>query len=574
MKKWAIAAVLTFTALTFIAGGCAESSSSTTESTPSGKTDAGAQATSTNNDGELVYGTSSLGSDNFYIVGGLPPAWVQLTSDRLIRFNYDNEPEGFYPMLAEKWEFSPDYKYLDLYLRQGVQWQGGYGELTAGDVVYTFETLQRSPDSWQAWWWDPPEKGGFIESVEAVNESQVRFNFSAPPYPAWLTDFSMPYMGIESKKYVEEVGPEKAVQEPIGTGPWKLIEHVPGSYMKFERFDQYWGAQPEFKYLTVRNVPESETQIAMLKTGEADIVGISPDKLEEVKAGGFQVFGIPEAEGNYIIFGGQLLSSDPNFDPTVPWASHTDEPADSEWNQRALKVRKALNLAINREAIRSTIMYGAAEPMSTYLWPPSIPDYESSWKDIPYDPAQAKQLLAEAGYPNGFEKPITMYVDSGNTYAGATGKQMALAVANDYEAIGLKIDRRMIDSNAFSELWYKGHEDAWGMSAMRRGIYPEITIMWPWLLASNAPSHEAFMSPDFDKIVSEYNQSMTKTQEERTKLAQAGIDYIYNNYLFAPIAFSKKLSAVGPKVRNITQYEKYAQYTDPGVNFNFVNPAQ
>ena len=146
----------------------------------------------------------------------------------------------------------------------------------------------------------------------------------------------------------------------------------------------------------------------MLQTGEVDIIGVPPDKLAEVKARVCVLSAYLRQTGTYMIFGGQLLSDDPKFDPTVPWASHTDEPADSDWNKRALKVREALNLAINREAIRSKIMYGAATPMATYLWPPSITGYKPEWKDIPYDPDQAKQLLSEAGYPNGFEKPITM----------------------------------------------------------------------------------------------------------------------------------------------------------------------
>ena len=110
--------------------------------TPRTNTTTGQQAT----DGELIYATESMGNDNFYFLGGLPPAWSQLTNDRLIRYNYNNEPEGYYPMLAEKFEFSADYLAMDVYLRQGVQWQGGYGEFTADDVEYTFDTLQRDAE--------------------------------------------------------------------------------------------------------------------------------------------------------------------------------------------------------------------------------------------------------------------------------------------------------------------------------------------------------------------------------------------------------------------------------------------
>jgi peptide/nickel transport system substrate-binding protein len=567
VKRCRTSILLIAAATALLVAGCGQASSTTTAQ-PTGAATTSKPSTAT---GELIYATESMGDDNFYFLGGLPPAWSQLTNDRLIRYNYNNEPEGYYPLLAEKFEFAPDYSYMDIYLRRGVQWQGGYGELTAEDVKYTMD-LQADAEtgSWQAWWWDPPEKGGFIKSVEVVDPYHVRFNFSAPPYPAWLSDFSTTFMSIECKTYVEKVGLDKAVQEPIGTGPWQVIEHVPGSHMKFEAFDQYWGKLPEFKYLTIKSVPETDAQIAMLQTGEVDVIGLPPDKIAQVKAGGFRTFSIPEATEQYVIFGGQLLSTDPKFDPTVPWAAHTDEPADSDWNQRALKVREALNLAINREAIRSKIMYGACEPAATYLWPPSIAGYKSEWKETPYNPDQAKQLLTEAGYATGFAKPITMYVDSGNTYAGVSGKETALQVASDLQAIGLKVDIQMIDANAFSESWYSGHEDAWCMSAMYCELYPDPTVMWPWLLASTGSTHEAFASPEFDTIVAEYNQAATKTQEERIKIAQAGMDFICNNYMFAPIAFQEKTFAIGPKVKDITGYEKYAQYSEPGLTFNYV----
>ena len=524
--------------------------------------------------GELIYAIGSMGGENFDFLGGMPPAWTQITNERLIRYNLSNEPEGYYPMLAEKWEFAPDYTYMDIYLRQGVQWQGGYGELTADDVKYTFD-LQADPanGSQHLWWFGPPAKGGFIKSNDVIDKYHFRFTFSALPNPAWLANFCLALDTIQCKQYVEKVGVDKAKQEPIGTGPWKLIEHVRGSYMKFEAFDQYWGKKPGFKYLTIKSAPEAQSQIAMLQSGEADVIGISPADIAQVEAAGLRTSSVPEADGVYVLFGGQLLSSDPKFDATVPWASHTDEPADSAWNQRALKVREALNLAINREGIRSKIMHGACTPMTTWLWPESIPGYKSEWKDIPYDPAQAKQLLSEAGYPNGFAKPITMYVDSGTSFGGATGKETALQVVTDLQAIGLKVDVQMIDKTGFSKAWY-GHEDAWHMTAKRLGVYPDPTVFWSYMLASNGATHEAFASPAFDKIVADYGLSITKSQEERTAIAQSGQDYIYNNYMFAPIAFTTKVLAVGPKVKEIPVYEKYLNYTDPGVTFSYVEAAK
>ena len=430
-----IAAAVLVTAI-LILGGCGGATTNST--TTSG---AATDATTTSDvtpttagapSGEVVYAVGDLGSDDFDPLGLVVPFWIGITNERLMRFQYNTEKADFYPCLAEKWEYAPDYSYLDIYVRKGVQWQGGYGELTADDFQYTFSVwADEKAGSSLSWWFAPPDKGGFIKSSEVIDPYHWRINFSAVPATTWLAESCSNYVCVLCKKYCEKVGLDKAMQEPIGTGPWQLIEHVPGSYMKFEAFDKYWGKKPAFKYLTIKCVPEQDAQISMLKTGEADLADITSDKMAEVKAAGLQVTSMAEVNALYLEFGGQLLSSDPKFDPTVPWASHTNEPADSDWNQRALKVREALNLAIDRAVIRDKILNGACTPMTTYFYAPSVPGYKSDWKDYAYDVAQAKELLKEAGYPNGFAKPITMYADSGVSLSGPNGKAAALEIANE-----------------------------------------------------------------------------------------------------------------------------------------------
>ena len=488
-----------------------------------------------------------------------------------MRFHYNTEKPDFYPVLAEKWEFAPDHSYMDVYVRKGVQWQGGYGELTADDFQNSFSVwTDIGSDASASWWLAPPEEGGFIKSTEVVGPYHWRINFSAVPPTSWLADVSANYNCILSKKYCEEVGLDKAIQEPIGTGPWQLIEHAAGSHMKFKAFDKYWGKQPDFQYLTIKCAPEEDAQIAMLKAQDADLADISADKMAQVKAAGLQVKNLKEVNAQYLVFGGQLLSSDPKFDPTVPWAAHTDEPADSDWNRRALKVRKALNLAINRAIIREKVLRGACTPMTAYYYPPSMPGYKSEWNEYPYDPDQAKKLLSEAGYPDGFEKPITMYVDSGVSFSGPNGSKVALIIADELEALGLKVKRRMIDAMAFqADLWNK-HEDAWGMAIIYLPVFWSPGEWWQWQLASDAVSHDAFIHPDFDKMITAYSSAGNKSIEEQTKIMQEGTDWIYNNYMFAPIAYQDRLIAMSPKIGGLSQYEVFFVGAPSALHFEFL----
>jgi ABC-type transport system substrate-binding protein len=519
--------------------------------------------------GEIVYAVGDLGAENFEPLGLAVPFWIGITNERWMRFQYNTEKPGFYPVLAKKWEFAPDYSYLDVYIRKGVQWQGGWGELTAEDFQYSF-LLHKDEEagSSEAGWFAPPDQGGFIKSTEVIDPYHWRINLSALPVTSWFAAIATNYVCVMSKKYCEKVGMEKAIQEPIGTGPWQLIEHVPGSYMKFKAFDKYWGEKPDFQYLTIKRAPDEVAQIAMLKTGEADLVDITADKMAEVKAAGFQVKKLAENTGQCLEFGGQLLSSDPKFDPTVPWAAHTDEPAGSDWNQRALKVRKALNLAVNRASIREKILNGACTPMTTYFYAPSMRGYKSKWKEYPYDVARAKQLLKEAGYPNGFAKPITMYIDSDIAISGPKGSDVAATVADDLEALGLKVKRQKTDIDAFNTLW-QAHEGAWSMVVVYYPVFWTPGQWWEWQLASNAMYHDAFMHSDFDEIVTTYSSAANKSTEDQTRILQKGTDWIYKNYMFAPIAYQDRLIAMSPKIGGLSQYEVYWVGAPSALNFEF-----
>jgi peptide/nickel transport system substrate-binding protein len=238
-----------------------------------------------------------------------------------------------------------------------------------------------------------------------------------------------PYLPILCKKYVETVGLDKARFNPIGSGPYRLVEHKHGDYLKFEASDKHWRVVPEFKNLIVKIVPEESTRAAMLKTGEIDIGQIStqtfPDmqKAKEITAeawpGGYSVL---------FPFGGMITAKDPGYKEGYHWSD--------PWTDQ--RVRRAMNLAIDREGIIKSIYKGAAKPVSIGY---RIPGYEEL-PPIPYDPEKAKKLLAEAGYPNGFDFNITSVHDF---MPAVELPQVVEVVVANWKAIGLRPKIKAMD---------------------------------------------------------------------------------------------------------------------------------
>ena len=236
----------------------------------------------------LVVALSTLESETFlpWNGGGGRSPYLAIIYDYLVYL--DPVTRETKPGLATKWELSPDGKVWTFWLRQGVQFHGGMGEFTAEDAKYSMERLK-----------DPKSIAGpastlrkNVAKVEAPERYKVVYYLNSPDAEferSFLSDASQG--PIVCKKYVESVGDEKANAQPIGTGPYTLAEYHKGSFIKFktiEGVEKHWRVTPEFKEITFRVVPEEATRVAMLRTGEADLVPISYDSIERTKGFGVQ----------------------------------------------------------------------------------------------------------------------------------------------------------------------------------------------------------------------------------------------------------------------------------------------
>ncbi len=370
-------------------------------------------------EGTLVAAVSTLGSENWLGVYENPMTnqYSGPCYDFLLKRNKDGSVG---PNLAEKWEMARDAMTFTFWLRKGVQFHDGWGELTAEDVKYSFE-IARSEGSRND---QSRLYRTMVGKIEIVNPYQIKLHMKVPDWTLavkTLTD-QLPYLPIASKKYVEKVGREVAGKHPIGSGPYKFIEHKRGDYIKLEALDNHWRKKPEIQTLIFKKVPEPATRVAMLKAGEAQLIQMKHESIEDLKASqGVKIKSIPNGAYPFIALYGQYLPEREGYNPKIPWAQPDLE--------KALKVRRALSLAINRQEIIDYVLegYGSMKDAAVIFWWPGQEGWNPDWKVDPYDPARAKQLLAEAGFAN--PKDLLVTVDTVRHPARPWGGDISEAVA-------------------------------------------------------------------------------------------------------------------------------------------------
>jgi peptide/nickel transport system substrate-binding protein len=299
----------------------------------------------------------------------------------------------------------------ELRLRRGVKFHNGE-PFTAESVKFSFERVlnpgQKSPIRGNFTW---------IKSVEVVDEHTVRIT-TEKPYPLFHEILTFGNFGMVPPKYVKEKGDAHFSRNPVGTGPFRFVEWRKGERTVMEANDQYWKGAPAIKSLTFRVVPETATQIAELLSGGVDIIrALPPDQVPAVERSG-----VARVSATKIL---RVVFLQMDGDARAGKTPLTD-----------VKVRRAVNHAINVDEIMQKVLGGMAvrTPGGTN---PMAFGFDPAMKAYAYDPAQARKLLAEAGFPNGFE--VTL-----NTYHGSivNNEQVAQAIMGYLANVGIKTKLR------------------------------------------------------------------------------------------------------------------------------------
>ena len=321
------------------------------------------------------------------------------------------------PSLAESWSVSKDGLVYEFVVRKGVVFHNG-DSLTAEDVKFSFERYRGAASKLLK------ER---VSAVEIVDPYRIRFRLKEP-WPDFLTFYATPATGagwIVPKKYVEKVGDEGFKKAPIGAGPYRFVSFNPGVELVLEAHDRYWRKTPSVKRLVWKVVPEDVTRLAMLRRGEVDIAYSLRGPLgEEVK----------RTPGLRLVANVGNATQWLDFGP-LQWE------AKSPWHDR--RVRLAAALAFDKNAINQAETLGFSRPTGSII--PSGFEYALAIPPYPYDPAQAKKLLSEAGYPNGF--------DAGEYACDGSYASVAEAIGNYLAAVGIRTKVRSMERAAFLSQW-------------------------------------------------------------------------------------------------------------------------
>jgi len=407
------------------------------------------------------------------------------------------------PSLAESWSESPDKLAYEFKLRQGVKFHNG-DPFTADDVKFSFERAKGAVLKQK------------VKEVVIVDPHTVRFVLNEP-WPDFLTIYgtlSSAAGWITPKAYFEKVGGEGFRKRPIGLGPYKFVSMNPGIDLVMEANEDYWRKVPSVKRIVFHSVPEATTRLAMLKRGEVDVAYLLEGQLAE---------SIKDDAQMKLAFSGGIGTH--HLDFFDMW------DAKSPWHDP--RVRKAASLAIDRQALSDAETLGASKPDGNVV--PRRFEYALPLEPDPYDPAQAKKLLAEAGYPNGFDggdlTPIPPYFGPGET------------AVNYLAAIGIRTKLRTMERAAFFSA-FQGKKLK-GVCFCTIAIYGNASTR----LAENVPSGGTYSYGGWPDVNELFQKQLGETDPgKREQMLQQMQKILHERTRFAVIYNYFWPSGIGPRV--------------------------
>jgi peptide/nickel transport system substrate-binding protein len=410
-------------------------------------------------------------------------------------------------------------------LRKNVKFHNGE-PLTSDDVKFSFERYRGISAKVLK------EK---VAAIETPDPGRVRFRLKQP-WPDFMTVYATPASGaawIVPRKYVEKVGEDGFKKAPIGAGPYKFVSFAPGLELVLEAFDGYWRKTPSVKRLVLKAIPDATTRLAMLKRGEADVAyQITGELAEEVK----------RTPG---------LTLKPTIFMSTHWVVFADQwEANSPWRDR--RVRLAATHAVDRQAVNKAVTLGYSRitgsmiPISSeFFWQPPV---------LAHDPAKAKQLLAEAGYPNGF--------DAGDFSVDAGAAVYSEAVLNDLLAVGIKARLRPLERASFVKAYQE--KKLKNLISGLSGIFGNAaTRLEPFVISGGAFAYGGY--PDIDGLFRE--QAGELDPKKREAILHKIQQLVHEKAMVLPIWQLALLTAHGPRVAEsglglISDYPWSAPYED------------
>ena len=431
---------------------------------------------------------------------------IQAVYDTIVQF--ERGSTKVVPALAESWSISPDGLQYTFKLRKGVKWHSSKTykptrDFNADDVLFSIDRQWKEDNPYfkvtssNHSYFNDMGMPKLLKSVEKVDDYTVRFTLSAPEAP-FLANLAMQFASIQSREYADALlkagTPEKIDQDPIGTGAFQLQQYQKDALIRFKAFPQYWAGQAKLDTLIFSITPDASVRWAKLQKGECQVMPYpNPADLDAMrKDPNVTVMEQPGLNIGYLAYNTQK------------------KPFDD------VRVRKALNMAMDKKAIVDAVYLSTGVPATNPI-PPTQWSYNESIKDDPFDPAAAKKLLAEAGYPDGLSTDIwAMPVQ--RPY-NPNAKRIAELMQADLAKIGVKAEIKSFEWGEYRKRMQNGEHGTGMLGWTGDNGDPDnflANLLGCESAKSNGSNVAKFCNQDFEALI---QKAKTSTDvAERTKL--------------------------------------------------------
>ena len=408
--------------------------------------------------------------------------------DALTDIGPDNNP---IPHFATGWETSPDAKTWTFTIRTGAQFHNG-DPVTIDDVIYSYQKImddERSPTRIHV---------NHIATIDRISDTQLRFNLKAPFAPF---DRTATIIAIISKRAYLEMGADAFGKRPVGSGPYRVVNWIKDDRIELQAFDQWWGGAPAVKSVWIRAVPSEAGRAAALLSGDVDIVPQIPPALVQTLANRPGVK-VKTGDGYKVVFLG--------FNP-------------ANRSLADLKMRQAIDMAIDRNAITQQLLRGLAVPSGQIVAKVSF-GYDPNRAPTKFDPDHARQLIKEAGYK---ADPILLQYPSDYI---ASVDAVATAIAGYLRNVGINVNLQGMEYNTFYATWL-----------VRKLPAINLFVFGPNFLDADSPIFSMFASSGnrgyiFDHKVDELAEAQRSAADPQ-KRAQLIADLWTASDAYKPFAF-------------------------------------
>jgi peptide/nickel transport system substrate-binding protein len=429
------------------------------------------------------------------------------------------------PSLAESWSMSPDGLVYEFVLRKGVRFHTGEA-VTADDAKFSFERYRGV---------SAKILKDKVAAVETPDAGRIRFRLKQP-WPDFMTFYATPATGanwIVPRKYVERVGEDGFKKAPVGAGPYRFVSFTPGVELVLEASDTYWRKTPSVKRLVFKSSPDQATRLVMLKSGDADLAYALPGELgaEVQRTPGLTLRPTPFTSTHWVLFADQ-------WETTSPWHDR--------------RVRLAATHAVDRPAINQAESLGFSKITGSII--PTSFDFYWQPPVYPFDPARARQLLAEAGYPRGFE--------AGELWCDVSTTGASEAVINYLQAAGIKARLRPLERAGFLQSFRekKLKNLVYSISGIHGNAATRIEA---FAAGSGAYAYGSY--PDIDGLFRE--QAGELDPKKREAILHRIQQLMHEKVMYLPVWQLSVLNGYGPRIAEsglglIADYPWAAPYED------------